>query len=220
VNEIIPLPAPSPVEFLRETKKILKVVVSTGNFDQGFDWINLVNEMGEAFEKSKSIMLDGMDRAWKPEKHEGETFLQAAVRKTGFSPETITRHMKNRSLLNGGAIPDEYKKIIELAPENCQVQIANLIEDGFEPTGKDWQAISEYARDRRMLGKVVRKIRKVEPRTNWSMFTMDENGNIVRHSKDLHEHIGSLDIFSDSEFVLAGIEKMKRLADIKPSVEY
>lgn len=215
MNDIV-----SPIDFLRETKKILKVVVDTGNFDKGFEFVNQIDSMGEAFEKSKSIMLEGMDKAWKPEKHEGETFLQAAVRKTGYSPETIRRHMKNRNLLNNGSIPSEYRKIIELAPENCQEPIANLIEDGFEPTKNDWRAISEYARDRRMIGKIIRKIRNVEPRTNWSMFVIDEKGFLWQLAKGQRECVGELYTSSNSEFVLRGVERAKRLLDVKLDVEY
>jgi len=209
-----------PVEFIRQSKKILKNIVSTKNFEAGCEFIVKMDEMGEAFNQAKAIMIGGMDKAWRPVENDGETFLQFIVRKTSLSPETIIRHTRNHNLSESGVIPGEFRQAIEFAPENCRLQIANLVEDGYEPTKKEWLALSEVAKDRRMVGKLVRKIRKVEPRTNWSMFTVGDDGIVWRHSKDKHEVCGELYVFSDSEFVLAGIEKMKRLADIKTSVEY
>jgi hypothetical protein len=212
--------SPEPAEFIRQSKHILKEIVATRNFDIGFDFIRRIDEMGETFNRAKALMFNGMDKAWKPVEHEGETFLSAAVRETSLSPETIIRHTRSQALLNSGVIPGEFREAIELAPENCRSQIANMIEDGFEPTHKDWLAISEVARDRRMLGKVVRTIRKVEPRTNWSMFVIDEKGILWRLAKGKRETVGELYVFSDSQFVIEGIEKAKRLLDAKPSVKY
>lgn len=209
-----------PVEFIRQSRKILKNIVATKNFDAGCEFIVKMDEMGEAFNRVKAIMISGMDKAWNPSENDGETFLQFIVRKTSLSPETIVRHTRNQSLSTSGVIPGEFRQAIEFAPENCRLQIANLIEDGYEPTRKEWLALSEVAKDRRMVGKIVRKIRKVEPRTNWSMFTIDERGIVFRHSKEKHEQVGVLNVFSDSQFILDGIEKMKRLADIKTNVEY
>lgn len=207
-----------PAEFVRQAKHILKKVVSENNFEAGFDFIERVAEMGEAFNRATSIMLTGMDKAWKPADHEGETFLQKTYRRLGLSPETIVRHTRNQNLTS--QIPGEFREAIELSPENCRIQIANLLEDGYEIAHKDWQALSEVAGDRRMVGKIARSIKGVAPRTNWSMFTVDENGIIVKHTKDQHEVVGELYVFEESKFVLDGIESIKRRADIKPSIKY
>lgn len=212
--------SPEPAEFIRQSKHILKEIVATRNFDIGFDFIRRIDEMGETFNRAKALMFNGMDKAWKPVEHEGETFLSAAVRETSLSPETIIRHTRNQGLLDSGLIPGEFKESIVLAPENCLIQIANMIEDGIEPTHMDWLAISEVARDRRMLGKLVRKIRKVEPRTNWSMFVIDEKGFLWGVAKGQREICGELYIFSESKFTMKNVEKAKRLLDAKPSVEY
>ena len=207
-----------PIDFVRQSKRILKEIVETKNFDAGCDFIVKMGEMGEAFNRATEIMLSGMDKAWKPDENGGETFMQFIVRKTSLSPETIVRNTRNHSL--SAKIPGEFRETIDLAPQNCRIQIANLIEDGYELEHKDWLALSEVAGDRRRVGQIARKIKGVAPRTNWSMFVIDEKGFLWAVTKENREIIGELYVFSDSEFVLDRVEKAKRLLDAKPSIEY
>lgn len=207
-----------PAEFIRQSRRILKNIVATGDFEAGCDFIVRVSEMGEAFNRATEIMLSGMDKAWKPSDNDGETFMQYIVRKTSLSPETIVRNIRNHGL--SAKIPGEFREAIELAPENCRIQIANLLESGYELEHKDWLALSEAAGDRRRVGQIARKIKGVAPRTNWSMFTIDENGIIMRHSRDKHQACGELYVFEDSQFVIDGIESIKKKTDMKPSIKY
>lgn len=207
-----------PAEFIRQSRRILKNIIATKNFDAGCEFIVKVGEMGEAFNLATEIMLSGMDKAWKSPEHDDETFMQFIVRKTSLSPETIVKNIRNHSL--SAKIPGEFREAINLAPQNCRIQIANLLEDGYELEHKDWLALSEVAGDRRRVGQIARGIKGVAPRTNWSMFVIDDKGLLWRLAKGKREVVAELYTFSDSEFVLEGIEKIKRLLDAKPSVEY
>jgi hypothetical protein len=206
--------------FIKETRKILKEVVSTENFDAGFEFVNNLNEMNTTFDRAKSLMFDGMDKAWKPEKHEGETFLQAAVRKTGLSPVTIERHSKNQRLLASGEIPDEYYEAIEQAGEKSLVQIANVYESGKEITKKDWRALAEAAGDDRKVGKIVRKIKDVAPRSNFYAISIDEHGILVGHSATEHKEIGKLYVGTGDSFIDKGVYRLTNCSGVLPSVEY
>ena len=206
--------------FIKETKRILKDVVSSGNFDDGFEFINALNETSSTFDRAKAIMLDGMDGAWKTNEHEGETFLQAAVRKTGLSPITITRHSKIERLLSSGAIPEVHYETIESAGQKSLVQIANVYESGKEITKKDWLALAESVGDERKVGRVVRNIKKVAPRTNFYAITIDERGVLVGHSSTEHKELGRLYVDSGDVFIQKGIDRLTNCSGVLPQVEY
>ena len=208
------------VDFLSKTKEILREIKKTGNFDAGFQFVKSLNEMGSTFDRAKSIMLEGMDKVWKPEKHEGETFLQATVRLTGLHPVTIVRHTKNERLLNSGIIPDVYKESIETSGEKSLVQIANVVDAGFELEDKDWRSLAEASGDDRKVGRIVRKIKGVAPRSNFYAITLDERGVLVGHTKDAHVELGRLNVDSDNPIVQKGISRLTGCSGVLPSVEY
>jgi hypothetical protein len=164
-------------------------------------------------------MLEGMEKYWKPIDHEGEVFLEAAVRRTGLSPITIKRHTKNQKLLESGIIPEEYYESIEQAGEKSLVQIANLIERDFELDKKDWRKLAEASGDERKVGEIVRKIKGVLPRSNYLAITMDKDGNLVAHTSEEHIEFGKL-YLSDNPVVKRAIDRITGCAGILDKVNY
>ncbi len=206
--------------FLKEAKKILKDVVSTKNFEEGFNFINDLQEKGKSFARSISIMLDGMEKAWVPSEHEGETFLEVSVRKTGLHPTTIIRHSKIQRLLESGIVPEEHYESIEQAGEKSLIQVANTVERGFELTNKDWLKLAEASGDDRKVGQIVRKIKGEAPRSNFYMITINKHGVLFGHSSSERKEIGRLSVNTGDPFIQKGVDRLTSCSGVQESVEY
>lgn len=207
-------------DFLSETEVILSNIVENKDFERGFEFINGLLEKGKEFARGISILLDGMESIWVDGEHEGESFLHAANRITGLSPETIKRHTRIQKLLDSDSIPLEFRDQIEKAGEKSLVQIANLKESGYELEHKDWLRLSEKAGDEQAIGKIAREIKGVPPRSNFLAITIDERGVLVAHTKDAHQEFGRMDIYSENPAVQKAIARITGCANIFQSLEY
>lgn len=207
-------------DFLTQTEVILSDIVENKDFERGFEFINGLLEKGKEFARGISILLDGMESVWVDGEHEGESFLHAANRITGLSPETIRRHTRIQKLLDSDAIPLEFRPQIEGAGEKSLVQIANVVEAGYELEHKDWLRLSEKASDEQAVGKITREIKGVPPRSNFLAVTIDERGVLVAHTKDIHQEFGRLDIYSENPAVQKAIARIVGCANVFQSVEY
>lgn len=202
-----------------ETRRILDDVVRTRNFDAGFAYINELHDQGKRFVGAIGVMIEGMEKEWIPSEHEGQTFLQAAVTKTELHATTIKRHSKIQRFLDSDIIPDNVREKISEAGQKSLVRIANLV-DRVEVSDKNWNKIAEVAYDEKSLGVVLRKIEKVEPRSNWLAISMDENGRLFKHTKRGTKQIGKLFIQDDDKDVQKAIERITGCAGILDTVEY
>jgi len=221
-GEIISVPATSlaHTEIVESLGKIFQTYADSEDFEGGFGLICDLEERGRSFDRAKSIGFEILEGAWRPEKHEGESFLSAAVRKTGLDPTTIKRHVKIQKLLKSGKIPEEEYESIEQSGEKSLVQVANLVDAGYELEPEDWLAISEASGDDRKVGMIARKIKKVPPRSNYLAITINDKGVLVAHTATSHEEIGKLYVNSDSLVVQKGISRLTNCSGVLPSIEY
>lgn len=207
------------INFLTKTEEILNNVVSTGDFDAGFNFINDMFEQGEVFSKSISVMLKGMEDAWGNFDHDGETFLQAAVRRTPLSAETVRRHTKIQRLLESDVIPSEFRDRVEEMDAKSLRDIANTIERGFELSSNDWQHVTDAGGDRGVR-RELQKIKGEAPRSNFLAITIDERGVLVAHTANEHLEFGRLDVSSDEPSIQKAILRMTSCAGVLQKDEY
>lgn len=207
-------------DFLSEIEVILSDIVEKKDFERGFDVINGLLEKGKDFARGISLFLDGMEQVWVDGEHEGESFLHAANRITGLSPETIRRHTRIQKLLHSDIIPLEFRPQIESAGEKSLVQIANVVSAGYELDHMDWLRISEKAGDEQAVGKLIREKKGVPPRSNFLAITIDERGVLVAHTASEHQEFGRLDVNSNDPVIQKAIARITGCANIFQSVEY
>lgn len=209
------------IPFLSRTEIVLQEVLESGDFELGFGFINDLREMGNNFDRAISVMFSGMEGAWKPVEHEGETFMQAAVRRTGLSAETIKRHTTVQWLLESDKIPDQFRPQIESGNQNALERVANALKEGFEFTVPEWLSVSEKISEERETGKVVREITGKPARKNLLMILVDEQGRLWAWTKEegLVEG-GRIDVHSDSPAVKKMVARITGCAGIKPKEEF
>lgn len=222
MTDIVSIPRldPAQVEFLTQTEAVVKQVVENRDFEYGFSEINRLHEYGKTFARAIGAILEGMEGVWKPSEHEGETFYNAALRRTGLSPITVRRHVKIQKALASGVIPPEYQEQIEANHgEKELVQIANLIEGGYELKDEDWRDLAEAAGEKE-VGRIRRKIQNVEPRSNWLAISIDDNGRLFVHTVRGHREMGRLFVDDNDEDVKKAINRITGCAGIQPASEY
>lgn len=203
----------------QRTRQILVEVVEKKDFDAGFDFINDLYDHGRKFGELIGMMIEGMERAWVPEEHEGETFLQAAVRRTPLHPTTIRRHSKIQRFLDSNIMPDNVSGKIKEAGQKSLVRIANAA-DKFDLTQKDWNKIAEVADDEKSLSMVLRKITDTAPRSNFLAITCDERGILMAHTAVEHIEFGRLNVNIQNPVVRRAIDRIVSSSGILPKVEY
>lgn len=206
---------------LGETEKVLNEVVETKDFDKGFAYINALLETVGDVDKSIGIMLEGMEDIWKPEEHEGETFLEASARKTPLHPVTIRRHTKIQGLRSSGAIPEHLRPQFEDAGQKVLESIANVIEAGYEIEEDEWLALSEAVDNDKWVRRITQKIKKAEPRSNYLAITIDEKtGELWEHTKRGSRQCGILYVKDEDEDVKKAIKRLTSCSGVLTNVEY
>ena len=220
-EEIVPVPVVSieHLDFIKETRIILEEVKKNKDFETGFDFINQLHEKGRSFATAIGIMLEGMELIWVPSEHEGESFRAAAVRNTDLSPVTIQRHIKIQKALESDVIPEVFRDDISSMGQKSLISIAELVVSGVEMTHKDWKELADAA-DEREVGRVVRKIKKVAPRSNYLAITIDERGVLFAHTSTEHVEIGRFNVGSKNPVVQKAIERLRGCGGILEKVDY
>lgn len=138
-----------------------------------------------------------------------ETFEEWADRETGLHPHTIERYVRIESLLTSPEIPETVRQ--DLADRNLAelFPIANMIEQGFEPTEKEWQTILLQP-DETSIRATVREIKSQPPRASSLTLTLDSNGSIWAIKDSMKKFVGSLEISDESPIVKQAIERITR----------
>lgn len=204
-------------EFLQQTEYILAKVVETGNFNIGFEFVDSLLAGRDTIDSSVALVLDGMEKVWNPLEHEGEKFLDAAIRMTRLDPSSVTRHTRIQGLLNSGSIPEELRPRFQSAGQKSLIQVANVVGEGYELDQEDWLRIHEKVEDDRFVAKVIREITGRPPRSNFVDLFYDEHGIAYSYVNGRVVEVGRFNQDDDPDVVKA-IEVWKARSRMTPKV--
>jgi hypothetical protein len=219
VTDIVSIPRTDIVhtEFLTQTESVVRAVKESKDFGTGFQFLRLMKEMKKTLDDGTGLVLNGMAEIWEPANHDGETFESAVVREVGLELVTIQRHLKIQRVLP--LIPEEYREDVSLMPFRSKIQIAGLVEGGYDMDKSDWNAIVRQPSDKD-VAKIARQIKGVEPRSNWYELTIDSNGVVMCHSIRGHFEVGRLNVYDDNPDVQKGISRLTSCTNVQPAREY
>lgn len=205
------------VEFLMNAEQVVKDVVANKDFETGFQFINDLHAQGSAFDDAIGMMLNGMGEVWTPDEHEGESFRDAIARTTNLSQATIRRHLKIQKALP--YIPSEYREEFQEMDIKSRERVAELFVSGWEMENSDIRDLVE-APNHREVDRVARRIQGKEPRSNYTCFSIDENGLVYIHTGGQHRQLGRLFVESDDPIVKKGVDIIVSRSKIEDHVEY
>jgi hypothetical protein len=136
-----------------------------------------------------------------------EAFEDWADRETGLHHHTIERYIRIESLLTKPELSVEVRK--ELADRNLAelFPIANMVEQGYEPTPDEWEDILIQP-DETSIRTKVREIKGQEPRASALVLYMDESGSIWAVKDGTKKFVGSLELSDDSLIVRQAVDRI------------
>ena len=178
--------------FMDDAEKLITTAVKQGDFDRGFEIVSDLYSHAETFAAAIGAGLDIMEQAWDKFEHEGgETFLDAAVRKTPLHPITIQNRINVRKLIKSGKIPDHLLDDISSLGQKSLIRIANTVRGGYEIEKKDWLALAETVGDKH-VNAICRKIEGKDPRSNFVGLYYTSRGELLAFVEGEYKSIGEL----------------------------
>lgn len=142
--------------------------------------------------KGLAQLYYGMKQDWE-HYHIEDNLYDTIFEMVGHVKETVDRYINIWAMFEEKLIPDKFEKRIKDRPIRDQVIISALPAQGYEVTEKQWKKIV-HAPDNSTLQKVVREIKKKEPRKSALILTLDREGNIWATQKSNRYYAGHLNI--------------------------
>lgn len=209
-----------------EAKAVVSMIQETHDFNTGFRMISSILGQAKKMDDVIGVLITGMEPVWNPAEHEGERFIDAVVRVTGLSPDTIRRHLDVKKFfdMHSEEIPEAVLPSIQEADQKSLIRIVRAaVVHGFDED--EWGKIGEavYSGEK-SVSQVIRKITKTQPRTNWLGISIDEKGVLTVHANEggemVHKEIGRLHVNNPDQTVQKGILRVTRGANIQDHIEH
>lgn len=195
--------------------------LENGNFDLAWEVMEKFRAMNKASSLGAAKLLHGVKTHWEEvDSEEGETFVQQAVRRTGYSELTIGRYISVWELLSGNIIPEEFFDAIWSQTMRQLVKEASLVVDqGYELDHDDWRDLSE-AIDEQRTAEVCARVKGKPRNSNHMSLKIDEDGYIKAYKNGDECLVGQLFVASEDPIVQKAVKRIMDSSGITPRNEY
>jgi hypothetical protein len=120
---------------------------------------------------------------------------------------TVKRYFLVWEMLVSGDIPREYCKKLEIMPIKSLIPISSMWKQKFEPTTQQWQRLAN-ATNHSTVTKIIREIKKVEPKENSLQIEWDAEGKSVTGWKNGKPHVIRLMYDESDEVIIAMLSRL------------
>lgn len=215
--------------------KVLGDSLESGNLGVVEEALRRFRNLSQASSLSSARLLHGINQNWMEWEHEdGDTFIEWAVRETGYDRQTIIRRVCEWEFLTGHYIPKDYRHSFEnytvrqldkvysicvTTEENRDGGYLNFVEEDYEIDDNDWLKLSEAIDDMAVV-EAVREIKGKEKNVNNMSLKIDPDGVVWVYSGKSYETCAQLFTEKDSELVKKAIRRIMKNAGITPRNEY
>lgn len=186
----------------------IEKAIQSANLDEATELVRDLVMIAKVAGKELAKVLYTFHEQWKTFDTQ-ETFEEWADRTTGFHVHTIERYIRIETMLNKPEIPTEIRQ--ELADRNLAelFPIANMVEQGYEPSSDQWESILIQP-DEVSIRTKVREIKGQEPRATALVLRVDDVGSIWAHKDGAKKFVGSLEITDEEPIVKSAVERIIR----------
>ena len=205
--------------FLDLSERVLEQSLAEGSFDFAWTTIEGFRAMNKASSLAMSSLLHGVKSHYGEVESE-ETFIQQAIRRTGYSQLTIERYIAVWELLRGDLVPEEFRENIQSQTMRQLVKEASLVvEQGYELEHDDWRDLSEAA-DEHRVAEISARIKGKPRNKNHMSLKVDEDGFIHAYQGNEEELVGQLFTESASPMVQKAIRRIMESSAITKRSDY
>lgn len=205
--------------FVKLAERVIDTCLQEKSFDFAFASLEGFRSVNKDSSLAVCRILHGVNSHWDEFEHE-ETFIQEAIRKTGYSRLTIERYISVWELLTGEYIPSEFRDCVQNQTMRQLVKEASLVIDqGYELEHDDWRDLSE-AIDEHRVAEVSARIKGKPRNKNHMSLKIGDDGWVVAHQEDKEENVGQLFIDSESPLVQKAVKRILDSAGISKRSEY
>ena len=106
-----------------------------------------------------------------------QSFEDYANDKLGYHKSTVKRYYNVWDMLVSHDIPKEYSDKLKLQPIRCLISIATMWTQGVQVESNQWMKLAN-APDPATVNKIIREIKKVEPKKGSIQIEMSEDGTL------------------------------------------
>jgi len=136
-----------------------------------------------------------------------QSYMDWAVDKFGKKEVTVKRYYRVWEMLVSGDIPREYAKKFETMPIRCLVPIGTMWEQKYPVTSQQWNKLAN-APDPSSVNKIIREIKKVEPKENSLQIEWDAEAKSITGWKGGKPHVVYLQYDETDEVVTAMLSRL------------
>jgi hypothetical protein len=142
-----------------------------------------------------------------------DDFDEIAYDYVGRTKGTVDRYVRVWKMYEQNLIPKNLSEEIRQKNIKEQIPIANLLAQGYEPDGEEWQELAD-APDHASISAKIREITGAEPRKSAILIFMSENGELSAQQEGETQFVGYLDINDAGDIAEKAIQRLLKSAGV------
>lgn len=169
---------------------VLFILNKDGNISQATTVLNTLDRLDNVAGKAKSKLLWGMN-LWfnknKPDDDFGD--YVESLSEDGTKRVTVLRYVNVWQQIEDENIPRD----VQRKPMRQLVPIATMLEQGFQPTKREWEEINLCSNSSE-LGEIIRTIKGKKARKSGMTIQMERDGSLYVYVENRRTYLGYLDV--------------------------
>jgi hypothetical protein len=201
--------------------RVIGQSLEEGNFQTAWFCLEKFRSMNKASSLGACKVLHGVKVNWDKVPHEeGDTFIEEAIRNSGYAELTVERYVSVWEFLTGNYIPEQFRENIWGQTMRCLLKEASLVVDQeYELDGDDWLKLSE-AIDENVIADVCAKVKGKPRNKNHMSLKIDEEGDVWVYQGGNEGFLMSLPVRDEREFMQKAVRRVVRELGITKKNEY
>jgi hypothetical protein len=185
IDQFLPIGKPQQA-ILNRVDEVMEEAVEKKNPDIAFDAMKGLLGVSQVSGLAFAKFIYVMSFQWKAFGRRG-TFEENAEEEFGRKKVTIKRNYQVWEMLVSGDIPKEYAEKLKTMPIRCLIPIATMWKQGWEVETDQWMKLAN-APDPSTVNKIIREIKKVEPKEGSLQLEWDVDTKTVTGWKNGEPH--------------------------------
>lgn len=183
---------------------LLNQVRETGEFEPVADAIRSMSAIAQVTGWAAAKALHGASKIWAEQGHDPDRFSTYFRDNTHLSSLVIERYIRAWEAVT--QLPQISEQLIAQPIKNG-IALGALVEQGYEPTDKQIEKLSDASSNQEFLN-IVREIKGKPAKKNSLTIFLESDGSLQAWQGGKHAFVGDLDITSDDSMVQKAVNRI------------